>query len=148
LIAQAGLAAATAASGIIRRRVCKPIVDLTATLSRFANGDMSDKVTGAERDAEIGAMAAAVRVFKNSIIEPERLATEKTAENDGKMLRVQVLDGLTRAFEAKVAELVGAFSSACSVMEDTAQSMSSTATATNRQAAVVAAASTQTSTNV
>jgi methyl-accepting chemotaxis protein len=152
VIALAGLAAVAAASAgmilMVRRRVCKPIVDLTATMSRLASGNMTDEIAGAERGDEIGAMAAAVRVFKDSMIEAERLAAEKTAENDGKMRRVQVLDGLTRAFEAKVTELVGGLSAASSVMEDTAQSMSSTATATNRQAAVVAAASTQTSTNV
>lgn len=152
LIALAGLAAVAAASAgmivMVRRRVCKPIVDLTATMSRLASGDMTDDVSGAGRDDEIGAMAAAVRVFKDNMIEAERLAAEKAVESEGKMRRAQVLDELTRAFEAKVIELVGGLSAASSVMEDTAQSMSSTATATNRQAAVVAAASTQTSTNV
>ena len=59
------------------------------------------------------------------------------------MSRARALDDLTRAFEAKVGELVGGLSSASSVMEQTAQSMSSTAGATNRQAAVVATASTR-----
>ncbi len=152
IIALAGLIAVMAASAgmivMVRRRVCKPIVDLTGTMSRLASGDMTDEVSGADRGDEIGAMAAAVRVFKDNMIEAERLAAEKAAESDGKMRRAQVLDELTRAFEAKVIELVGGLSAASSVMEDTAQSMSSTATATNRQAAVVAAASTQTSTNV
>jgi methyl-accepting chemotaxis protein len=152
IVALAGLIAVIAASAgmivMVRRRVCKPIVDLTATMSRLASGDMTDEVSGAGRGDEIGAMAAAVRVFKDNMIEAERLAAEKAVESDGKMRRAQVLDELTRAFEAKVTELVGGLSAASSVMEDTAQSMSSTATATNRQAAVVAAASTQTSTNV
>lgn len=152
VIALAGLIAVAAASAalitMVRRRVCKPIVDLTATMSRLASGNTSDEITGVERSDEIGAMAAAVRVFKDNMIEAERLAAEKAAENDGKMRRAHVLDELTRAFEAKVTELVGGLSSASSIMEDTAQSMSSTATATNRQAAVVAAASEQTSGNV
>ena len=152
IVALAGLLAVMAASGglilMVRRRVCQPIVDLTATMSRLASGNMSDEIRGVERSDEIGAMASAVLVFKDNMIEAERLATEKASENDGKMRRVQMLDQLTRAFEAKVSELVGGLSSASSVMEDTAQSMSSTATATNRQAAVVAAASAQTSTNV
>jgi len=152
MIALAGLIAVIAASAgmilMVRRRVCKPIVDLTATMSRLASGNVSDEISGVERGDEIGAMAAAVRVFKDNMIEAERLAAEKAAENDVKMRRVQVLDQLTRAFEAKVSELVGGLSAASSVMEDTARSMSSTAAATNRQAAVVAAASEQTSTNV
>src|SRR5437773_611632 len=152
LIALAGLiAVATASAGLIvmvRRRVCRPIVDLTATMSQLASGDVSGDIAGAGRGDEIGAMAAAVRVFKDSMIEAERLAAEKAAASNGKMRRAQVLDELTRVFEAKVTELVGGLSSASSIMEDTAQSMSSTATLTNRQAAIVAAASEQTSANV
>jgi methyl-accepting chemotaxis protein len=152
LVALAGLIAVATASAaliaMVRRRVCRPIVDLTATMSRLASGDVSGEIAGAERGDEIGAMASAVRVFKDSMIEAERLAAEKAAESDGKMRRAQVLDELTRVFEAKVTELVGGLSSASSVMEDTAQSMSSTATLTNRQAAIVAAASEQTSANV
>jgi methyl-accepting chemotaxis protein len=145
------IAVAVASAGLIvmvRRSVCTPIVDLTATMTRLAGGDVSGEIAGTERRDEIGAMAVAVGVFKDSMIEAERLAAEKSAENDGKMRRAQMLDELTRAFEAKVTELVGGLSSASSVMEDTAQSMSSTATLTNRQAAIVAAASEQTSANV
>jgi methyl-accepting chemotaxis protein len=152
LIALAGLLAVAMASFglvvMVRRRVCKPIVDLTSTMSQLASGDVSGEISGADRSDEIGAMAAAVGVFKDNMIKADRLAAEKEAENDIKMRRAHALDELTRAFEAKVSELVGGLSSASAVMEDTAQSMSSTATATNRQAGVVAAASEQTSANV
>jgi methyl-accepting chemotaxis protein len=145
------LAVAIASAGLvlmIGRRVCRPIVDLTATMSQLAGGDVSCEIPGVERSDEIGAMAAAVRVFKDNRIEADRLAAEQEAENEVKMRRARVLDELTHAFEAKVRELVGGLSSASATMEQTAQSMSSTASATNQQAAVVAAASEQTSSNV
>jgi methyl-accepting chemotaxis protein len=152
LLALAVLIAVAAASAglvmMVRRRVCKPIVDLTARMSSLASGDLSSDIEGAARGDEIGAMASAVQVFKDNMIKADQLAAEKEAENQIKMRRAHVLDDLTRAFETKVSELVGGLSSASAVMEDTAQSMSSTASATNRQAAVVAAASAQTSTNV
>jgi methyl-accepting chemotaxis protein len=152
LLALAVLIAVAAASAglvmMVRRRVCKPIVDLTARMSSLASGDLASDIEGAARGDEIGAMASAVQVFKDNMIRADQLAAEKEAENQIKMRRAHVLDDLTRAFETKVSELVGGLSSASAVMEDTAQSMSSTASATNRQAAVVAAASEQTSTNV
>jgi methyl-accepting chemotaxis protein len=152
LLALAVLIAVAAASAglvmMVRRRVCKPIVDLTARMSSLASGDLASDIEGAARGDEIGAMASAVQVFKDNMIKADQLAAEKEAENQIKMRRAHVLDDLTRAFETKVSELVGGLSSASAVMEDTAQSMSSTASATNRQAAVVAAASEQTSTNV
>jgi methyl-accepting chemotaxis protein len=151
-IALLGLAAVLIASvglvAMVRRRVCAPIVSLTTRMSRLADGEVAESIPGAERSDEIGAMAAAVQVFKDNMIRADRLAAEKQAENDGKMRRAQALDELTRAFEAKVTELVGGLSHASSTMESTAQSMTSTAAQTNSQAAVVAAASQQTSSNV
>jgi methyl-accepting chemotaxis protein len=151
-IALAGLLAVLIVSAglivMVRRRICGPIVRLTTRMSRLADGDVAEGIPGAERSDEIGAMAAAVQVFKDNMIRADRLAAEKQAENDGKMRRAQALDGLTRAFEAKVTELVAGLSRASSTMESTAQSMTSTASQTNSQAAVVAAASQQTSTNV
>jgi len=133
---------------MVRRRVCRPIVELTGRMSRLAGGDVAAEIPGADRDDEIGAMASAVQVFKDNMIRADRLAAEKEAENEVKMRRARVLDDLTGAFETKVGELLGGLSKASSAMEHTAQSMSSTASTTNRQAAVVAAASEQTSTNV
>ena len=90
---------------MVRRRVCQPIVGLTATMSRLAGGDVTGEISGIGRDDEIGAMAAAVRVFKDNMIKADRLAAEKEAENDIKMRRARVLDDLTRAFETKVGYL-------------------------------------------
>jgi methyl-accepting chemotaxis protein len=152
LIALAGLIAVLAVGVAlvmtVRRKVSKPIAELTARMSRLAAGDVVDEIAGVERDDEIGAMARAVRVFKDNMIKADRLAAEKEAENEVKMRRAQMLDNLTHTFENKVGELVGGLSAASATMEETAQSMSSTASATNRQAAVVATASDQTSTNV
>jgi methyl-accepting chemotaxis protein len=152
LIALAGLIVLAAAScGLIvmvNRRILAPIVALTGRMSRLAAGQVAEEIPGAARGDEIGAMAAAVQVFKDNKLSADRLAAEKEAEADVKMSRARALDDLTRAFEAKVGELVRGLSSASSVMEQTAQSMSETAGATNRQAAVVATASTQTSSNV
>jgi methyl-accepting chemotaxis protein len=152
LVALAGLIAVAAAScgliAMVYRRITTPIVALTGRMSRLAAGDVREEIPGAARSDEIGAMAAAVQVFKDNKIAADHLAAEKEAESDVKMRRARALDDLTRAFETKVGELVGGLSSASSLMEQTAQSMSETAGATNRQAALVATASSQTSSNV
>ena len=141
-------AASTGLVVLVRRRICQPIVELTGRMSRLASGDVAGEIPGAHRADEIGAMAAAVEVFKDNMIRADRLAAEKDAESEVKMRRARVLDDLTHAFEAKVSELIGGLSSASAAMENTASSMSSTATDTNRQAAIVAEASEQTATNV
>lgn len=152
LVALVGLAAVAAVSAgmvvMVRRRICQPIVDITASMSRLASGDASGETPASDRRDEIGAMAAAVQVFKDNMITANRLAAEQAAENDAKMRRARVLDDLTKSFESRVGELVNGLSSSSAAMESTARSMSSTATTTNRQAGVVADASEQTSSNV
>ncbi|MGC2083872.1 MAG: methyl-accepting chemotaxis protein [Bradyrhizobium sp.] len=133
---------------MVRRRICQPIVDLTASMERLAGGDMNSAIAGLERDDEIGAMAAAVGVFKDNMVRADALAAEKAADSDVKVRRAQMLDELARSFETKVTELIGGLSGASAEMETTAQSMSSTANAANRQAGLVATASEQTSSNV
>ena len=152
LVALMGLLAAVAASAglvvMVRRRICRPIVDITASMVRLAGGDASGETPASDRRDEIGAMAAAVQVFKDNMIRADHLAAEQSAQNDTKMRRARMLDDLTRSFEAKVSELVSGLSSSSATMETTARSMLSTATANNRQAGIVAGASEQTSANV
>jgi methyl-accepting chemotaxis protein len=152
MIALAVLAAVIAASAglvvMVRRRVCKPIVDITASMSKLAAGDTAGAIPASEREDEIGAMAAAVQVFKDNMIKAERLSAEQAAENDIKMRRARLLDELTKSFESRVGELVSGLSSSSATMETTARSMSSTAAATDRQAGAVASASQQTTVNV
>jgi methyl-accepting chemotaxis protein len=152
IVALAVLIAFAAASAglivLVRRRVCQPIVDLTASMSCLAGGDVSSAIAGLERDDEIGAMAEAVGVFRDNMIRADKLAAEKAAESDVKMRRAQVMDELARGFEVEVTKLIGGLSGASAEMETTAQSMSSTASATGRQAGLVATASDQTSANV
>jgi methyl-accepting chemotaxis protein len=144
---------AVAAAGIgmvvmVRRRIVQPIVDITASMSRLASGDSSGETPASDRRDEIGAMAAAVQVFKDNMITANRLAAEQSAENDAKMRRAHVIDDLTKSFESRIGELVNGLSSSSTMMETAARSMSSTASTTNRQAGVVANASEQTSSNV
>jgi len=152
LVALAGLLGVIAVSAglvvMVRRRICRPIVDITASMSRLAAGDMAGEIPASDRHDEIGAMAAAVQVFKNNMIKAERLSAEQSAENDIKMRRARMLDELAKSFESKISELISGLSSSSSMMEATARSMSSTAAATDRQAGVVANASQQTTANV
>lgn len=152
LAALAGLVAVVCAGTglvvMVRRRICRPIVDITASMTRLASGDVAGEIPASGRDDEIGAMAAAVRVFKDNMIRADRLSAEQAVESDTKLRRAQLLADLTHSFETKVSELVNGLSSASVMLEEAARSMSSTAADTNRQASVVAGASEQTSANV
>jgi len=145
------LAAVAASAGMVvmvRRRIVQPVVGITAAMARLAGGDAAGEIPGHDRRDEIGAMAAAVQVFKENLIKTERLAAEQAADNDAKMRRARLVDDLTKSFESRIGELVEGLSSSSAIMESTARSMSSTATTTDHQAGLVAGASEQTSSNV
>ncbi len=128
--------------------VSTPIGAMTEAMKRLAGHDLKTQIVGVGRKDEIGAMAGAVQVFKDSMIESDRLTAAQEAERQVKEKRAQALDTLTKNFEAKVRELVGTLSSAATEMEATAQSMTSTADETSKQSMTVASATEQASANV
>ena len=133
---------------MVRRRICRPILDLTASMSRLAHGDLAAQIPSIGRNDEIGAMAAAVEVFKRSMIDAGRLSADKSADSEAKVQRAKALEDLTSSFEESIRELVGGLSRASGAMEDTARSMEATAQTAGSQAGVVAGASDRTSGNV
>jgi methyl-accepting chemotaxis protein len=128
--------------------VSKPISAMTEAMKRLAGHDLKTEIIGVGRKDEIGAMAGAVQVFKDNMIEADRLTAAQAAERQAKEKRAQALDTLTKNFDAKVRELVGSLSSAATEMEATARSMTTTADETNKQSLTVASATEQASANV
>jgi methyl-accepting chemotaxis protein len=142
------LALAVGAGMVLTRGIARPIVRMAAAMKRLAEGDKTVAVPGLGRKDEIGAMAAAVQVFKETAIEAERLAAQQAEEQAARAQRAERLEELARGFEAKVGDLTQALGQAAIEMEATAQAMSATAEQTNRQSIAVAAASDQAATNV
>ncbi|ACA15180.1 methyl-accepting chemotaxis sensory transducer [Methylobacterium sp. 4-46] len=130
------------------RTLARPIQDLTAAMRRLAEGDRTVPVPGLARRDEVGAMAAAVEVFKRNAIEAERLAAAQAAEDEARTRRARTLDALTQSFDRAVSTLTAGLAGAASEMEATAQSMMAVADDTTRRSATVAGAAGVTSTNV
>ncbi|HEY4343089.1 MAG TPA: methyl-accepting chemotaxis protein [Parvibaculum sp.] len=147
-----GLLTFLGAAGIayfVGNAFAKPIRGMTEAMKRLAGGDHRTEVPARERKDEIGAMAAAVQVFKENGIEMERVKSEQE-ENDRKAVieKKRMMNELASSFEAKVGSLVQALSAAATEMESTAGSMTTLAEQGNSKAMTVASASEQTSANV
>lgn len=54
--------------------VSRPILGMTRLMGRLAKHDLSVKINGTDRKDEVGKMARAIEVFKDSMIEGDRLA--------------------------------------------------------------------------
>jgi len=66
----------SAMAWMLSRLVVRPVTDMTQAMERLAAGDLSTVIPGEDRRDQIGAMAAAVRVFRTNALERERLESE------------------------------------------------------------------------
>ena len=146
LIAAATFAAS--AGFALIRGISVPLTTMTAAMKRLAGRDMQLAVPGIGRGDESGAMAGAVQVFKDNMIKADELAAKQDADRKIKEERTVRLEALVRSFEGKVGQMVGMLAAASTKMEATAQTMSTTATQTNQQAATVTSAAELTSVGV
>jgi methyl-accepting chemotaxis protein len=134
---------------LLTRAISRPILQMSALMKQLAGGDTRVEVTGKDRRDEIGAMAQSVQVFKDGLLEADRLRhSQKAAEAESAAERRRAMVGLASEFEAKIGQLVGTVAAAATELEATAQSMSQTAARTNTQATNVASAAEETSANV
>jgi len=133
---------------LITASVSRPISAMTEAMRRLAKRDMTAPIAGVGRKDEIGTMAEAVQVFKDNMIEADRLAAAQEAERAVKEKRSAALETLTQSFEAKVGRLVSTLSSAAGEMQQTSQSMSVMAGDTSERSVTVAAAAEEASANV
>ncbi|RMD63500.1 MAG: HAMP domain-containing protein, partial [Alphaproteobacteria bacterium] len=127
----------------------RPIRLLTGVMRNLADGDLSVEIPARDRTDEIGAMAAAVQVFKDNAIEVERLKKEQEeADHRAEEEKRRLMNNLADDFETSVGGVVQTVSSAAAEMQASAQSMSTLADQTNARATTVAAAAEEASTNV
>ncbi|OAS25350.1 methyl-accepting chemotaxis protein [Methylobacterium platani] len=143
------LAAAIGAAIFSLLGVARPIARMTAAMGRLANHDLATPIPGTGRRDEIGAMAAAVQVFKDGLIraralEEETVLARASAEEQRRAGMRQMAD----AFERAVGGIVGQVSAAAIELQATAQTMTATATQTAAQSTAVAAAAEEASSNV
>ncbi|HWK47895.1 MAG TPA: methyl-accepting chemotaxis protein [Stellaceae bacterium] len=130
------------------RSIVGGLTRLAGDMRNLAGGDHAASVSGTERKDEVGLMARAVQVFKEAMLDADRLAAEQQVEHQAKERRSAALEALTRSFEGKVGQLVKSLSTASTGMKTTAESMASTAQRTDSQAMMVASSAEQTAANV
>jgi methyl-accepting chemotaxis protein len=133
----------------VTRSVTKPISGIVGAMRQLAKGNTTIIVPGGERSDEIGAIADAVRVFKDTIIEAERLRTEQVeVEKRGNDKRKADMHRLASEFEREVGNIVNTVSSASNELEVAAVTLTRTAETTQSLSNTVAASSEQASANV
>jgi methyl-accepting chemotaxis protein len=134
---------------VVARSITKPVVAMTSAMGILANGDTTVEIPARGQKDEIGSMAEAVQVFKDNMIETERLrAEQEEAKKRAEAERRQMMLDLADKFEASVGHVVDSVTSSATELQATAQSLSATAEETSQQSNAVAAASEEMTQNV
>jgi len=128
--------------------VSTPITAMTDTMRRLAARDWAAPVIGLGRRDEIGAMADSVQVFKDTMLEGERLAAAQAAEQLAKEKRAARIIELNDKFDRTAANALNTLASAATELQRTADGMSNNADIASKQATAVSAAAEEASTNV
>lgn len=144
-----GVVLAVAVPMFARRDIIKPLSHLEHTMNALVEGNTSVAIRDLRRTDEIGSMAKAVIVFRDKIIEAERLRLDKI-EADGKAAEQRRLDmqRLADEFQAKVGSTINTVSSASFELETAAGTLAHVVDATQKFAAAAATTFEQTSGNV
>jgi methyl-accepting chemotaxis protein len=134
---------------LIIRGVTRGIASVVQPMQALATGDLTVTVPHQGEKTEIGTIADAVQVFKNSLIHMKALEEETAearlaAEKQRKAGMRQMAD----SFEQAVGGIIGSVSSSATELQATAQTMTATATQTANQSATVAAAAEEAASNV
>jgi methyl-accepting chemotaxis protein len=144
-----GLLVAGFAAFALGRGLVRPLGAISGVMDGLAKGDLSVEVPFVERRNEIGHISRSLAVFKDRLIDAERLRAEReeaTAHAVAK--RRSAVDRIASEFERSVGGIVAGAASAATEMQHSAQSLSSIAKETTRQSTTVAAAAQQTASNV
>jgi methyl-accepting chemotaxis protein len=145
----AGLLLGAALAWLIGRGISRPVIGMCAAMRALAGGNKTVDVPGVGRKDEIGQMADTVQVFKNNMIEADRLREETEqlkaeAEKERKAGMLRLAD----SFEAGIKGIVNSVASQATEMQSSAQAMTHTAEQATHQAAAVAASVEEASANV
>jgi methyl-accepting chemotaxis protein len=128
--------------------VAVPVVAMTGAMRKLAEGDRAIEVPHLDRGDELGGMAAALQVFKNTAIEAERLAAQEAAERGRRDQRQRAIETEIASFDRAVTEALTGLGEASEGLKAASEAMSNTASATAERSAAVASAAEQTSANV
>jgi methyl-accepting chemotaxis protein len=126
---------------ILLRRLLKPLGTLRAAMEALSGGKTDTVIEGLQRRDEIGDMAKTVVVFRDSMIEAQRLRSERERQQaEAEAQKVQALEHMAGRIEQESWDAVNQVAEQTIVMERNAQAMASSAELVSQKSQGVAAA--------
>jgi methyl-accepting chemotaxis protein len=136
IIAWVGFAAIViglALSWMIGRSITRPLNGLADVMKRLANGDTSTRIPATRASDEIGAMAQTVIVFRDNMIERERLSAEQTESNRARERRSDTIASTIATFRNSIQQALSKLRGAAAQLELSATRLNGAADAVSAE---------------
>jgi len=111
----------------IGRSITRPLNGLTGAMTRLADGDTSVSIPTKQAEDELGAMARTVVVFRDTMIERERLAAGEASANRQREARAEAIAATIARFERSVEQALAKVREASGRLEVTSTQLHSAA---------------------
>jgi methyl-accepting chemotaxis protein len=131
-----------------RYRIARPLGRLGGSMMSLSQGQTGIGVPFLDKTDEVGDMARAVEIFRDSMIRADSLEAQKRAAEAERHSRAQQREALTDAFGHSATRLLETVHNAVDEVHVVAENLSALAEETGRQAVAAAGASQQSSANV
>ncbi|MBF0168097.1 MAG: HAMP domain-containing protein [Alphaproteobacteria bacterium] len=118
---------------VIGRSISRPVVSITGIMRRLAKGDLSVEVDGVERNDEIGDMAKAVKIFRETALGASALEEANKRDQRQREERAKRLEAMTNGFGGEVSGVLERVTSSAGNMQNTVQSMNRDVDSSARQ---------------
>ncbi|SIS37916.1 methyl-accepting chemotaxis protein [Insolitispirillum peregrinum] len=129
--------------------VAKPLTDMTTAMMAISKGNLQANIPSTENGNEIGNMARALMVFRDSLRESEHLRAEQARlEEQAQKAAVAERNRMADSFQQAMGSLVDTLVRSSNDVSGAARDLSASAEQTTRQSQVVAGAAEEASTNV
>ena len=121
-------------SWLIGRSITRPLNGLAQAMTRLATGDTSAPIPATKSRDELGAMARTVIVFRDTMIERERLAQSQAAANRERENRGEVIAATITRFEMSVDQALSRVREAAERLETTSNQLNDAADTVSSEA--------------
>jgi methyl-accepting chemotaxis protein len=121
-------------SWLIGRSITRPLNGLAEAMKRLAAGDTSARIPATRQSDEIGSMARTVIVFRDTMIERERLTAEQVAAGRAREQRGDVIASTIGSFRNSIQQALGKLRGAAVQLEQSATKLNGAADAVSGEA--------------
>jgi methyl-accepting chemotaxis protein len=137
IIIGVGLAAVLIGLGfcwLMGRSITRPLNGLAAVMKRLADGDTSASIPATKAKDEIGAMARTVIVFRDNMVERERLAASQADASLAREQRSETIATTIAGFERSIDQALSKLRNAAERLESTSTMLNGAADAVSAEA--------------